>query len=113
MSNSLKKRPAKNKLPIDRPFDPKVLKRARSLAEKYRIILEPEETEGFVGRAVEMPYCLGLGKSPDACVRDTREVIVSSLATMIESGQAVPTPSGQKRQEQINIRVSPEEKLIL
>lgn len=113
MSNSLKKRPPKNKLPVDRPFDQKVLKRARSLAEKYRIILEPEETEGYFGRAVEMPYCLGVGKTPDACVRETREVLISALATMIESGQAVPTPAGQKRQEQINIRVSPEEKLIL
>lgn len=115
MSKLPKKRAGKKKdLPIDRPFDSKVLERAYALAAKYRLVLEPDEDEGFIGRALEWPECVGIGKTPDACVRETRELLASAAATMIEQGDTPPMPSSQQlRQEQINIRVTAEEKLLL
>jgi hypothetical protein len=54
------------------------------------------------------------GKTPDECVRATRRSLMTAVATMLEKGQAPPAPAGEgKRTEQINIRVTPEERLIL
>lgn len=111
------KKPLRNKataLPLDRPFAPEVLDRAKELAFEYRLILEPNEELGFMGRSIEMPYVWGDGRTPDACVHETREAIISSIATMLEMGEVPPSPASEKlRQEQINIRVTPEEKFML
>ena len=43
-----------------------------------------------------------------------RESLTTAVATILESGQVPPSPaSEQKRSEQINIRVTAEEKLLL
>src|SRR5690348_13510525 len=92
------------RLPLDRPFDPGVLKRARDLAVLYRLILEPNQEVGFLGTSIEMPLVFGDGKTPDACVRETREALVSAIATMLENGEAPPAPSTEEqRTEQVNV----------
>ena len=116
MSNSQKKpaRSKKTKGTIDRPFDPAILRRATEVAQSYRIVLEPDPAEGFVGRVLEAPQWIGVGRTPDSCVNETREIAVSAVATMLEGGEAPPTPATQNlRSEQINIRVTAEEKLRL
>lgn len=114
MSVLSKKSAAKKKLAIDRPFDPKILRRARDLANNYRLILEPDQDEGFVGHALEMPMSIGVGKTADECVRETREILVTVIATMLERGERPPSAVVEgKREEQINIRVTAEEKLLL
>lgn len=105
---------SRSKLPLDRPFAPSVLRQARELAYQYRLILEPSDDLGFMGTSIEMPLVLGDGKTPDACVRETREALVSAIATMIENGEAPPAPSSEElRTEQVNIRLTPREKLLL
>jgi predicted RNase H-like HicB family nuclease len=114
MSGSRKKHVRKKGGAIDRPFDPAILRRAREIANQYKIILEPDPEEIFIGRALEMPLCIGTGKTADACVRDTRELAVSALATMLEMGEVPPAPAMQGlRREQNNNRVTPEERLAL
>jgi hypothetical protein len=76
---------------IDRPFDPAVLRRARQMAEAYQIVLRVENGE-YVGRAVELPTAMGIGRSPNACVRATRAILVTTVAYMLESGQEPPVP---------------------
>jgi predicted RNase H-like HicB family nuclease len=99
---------------LSRPFDPKVLKQARDLAAQYRIILEPSDELGFMGNSVEMPNVWGDGKTPDECVRETREALTSAIATMLESGDVPPMPTREElRDQQINIRVTAREKLVL
>jgi predicted RNase H-like HicB family nuclease len=113
MSRSLKK-PAKRTRGLNRPFDNAVIERATLLASRYRLLLDQPREGGFVGRALEIPECLGTGTTPDECVQDTREMLVSAIATMIELHESPPAPSGpQARHEQINIRVTPDEKLLL
>ena len=116
MSDSRKK-PARNrkiKGGIDRAFDVTILRRATELAQSYKIVLEPDPDEGFVGRVLEAPQWIGVGRTPDACVNETREIAISAVATMLEAGEAPPTPATQNlRSEQINIRVTAEEKLRL
>ena len=101
-------------LPLDRPFAPAILKRAREIAVKYRLILEPNDDLGFMGTSLEMPLVFGDGKTPDACVRETREALVSAISTMLEMGEVPPSPSTEEqRTEQVNIRLTRREKLLL
>jgi predicted RNase H-like HicB family nuclease len=117
MSDKLKKSsvwktPAKKAL--DRPFNPKVLRHARELANKYRILLEPDDELGFMGRAVEMPFVFGDGKTPDSCVEQTRHALIAAIATLLEMNQTPPLPAAENRRvAQINLRVTAEEKLLL
>lgn len=109
MSAKLKK-PSKR---VDRPFDAEVLRRARGIAESYQIIIQSEDGEYF-GRGLEMPYVMNDGRTPDQCVKATREALTAAVAYLLESGKAPPPPaSEQTRNEQINIRVTSEEKMLL
>jgi predicted RNase H-like HicB family nuclease len=98
---------------VDRPFDRAVLKQARAIADKYQIILQFEDGE-YYGRGLEMPYVMNDGKTPDACVRATRESLAVAVATLLEAGDVPPAPASEgKRTEQVNVRLTPEEKLLL
>ncbi|HEX4125730.1 MAG TPA: type II toxin-antitoxin system HicB family antitoxin [Tepidisphaeraceae bacterium] len=98
---------------IDRPFPPAILERARRIAADYQIILQTEDGE-YYGRGLELPFVMSDGKTPDECVRATREALAVAIATALEAGKSPPSPASRRqRTEQINIRVSPEEKLLL
>jgi predicted RNase H-like HicB family nuclease len=116
MSKKSKKPSVKKsrELPLDRPFTPQILKRAKEIAEQYTVILQPDPDLGYLGRGLEFPYAMDDGQTPDECVRKTREAFVAVVATMLEKGEVPPPPATEhRRQEQINIRVTPEEKLLL
>lgn len=114
-NSSRKRTPGTRKRPaVDAPFDEGVLRRAKRIARSYRIMLEPDEDGGYVGRAVEMPSVFGAGSTPNRCVEETREALISAIATMIEAGEVVPAASGGRtRRSQVNVRLTSEEKLIL
>ena len=97
---------------IDRPFKPELLSRARKIASAYQILLKFEDGEYF-GRGLEMPYVMGDGKTADACVNSMREALAVAVATILEAGGSPPSASEKTRSEQINFRVTPEEKLLL
>jgi predicted RNase H-like HicB family nuclease len=98
---------------IDRPFDPAVWKRARQIAEKYQVILQFEDGEWY-GRGLELPNAFGDGKTPDACVKMTREAFAAVVATMIEDGHRLPVPASDAlRDQQVNVRLTTEEKARL
>lgn len=98
---------------IRRPFDPKVLARARKIVVDYQIVIWFEDGE-YYGRGVELPWSLGDGPTPGDCVTETREALVTTVASMLEDGETPPPPaSAEKRSEQINLRVTAEERLRL
>jgi predicted RNase H-like HicB family nuclease len=83
--------PRKSSKPaIDRPFDPEILRRAREIAASYQIFLHFENGE-YYGRGVEIPHVRNDGKTPDECVRKTREILTTAVAYMLETGQAPPS----------------------
>ena len=99
---------------LDRAFDPALERRAREIAQRYRLVLEPDADVGFVGRGLELPTVFADGLSADQCVRATREALTAAVATMLELGLRPPAPAAKNaRQAQINIRLTAEEKLIL
>jgi predicted RNase H-like HicB family nuclease len=104
---------AKRSKAINRPFEPEILKRARKIAESYQIIIHFEDGE-YYGRGLELPNAMNDGKTPDECVEATRDILTTAVAYMLENGETPPAPaSEQKRTEQINVRLTTQEKLML
>lgn len=102
-----------NKAKLDRPFDARTLREAEKIARGYRIIIEYTDGE-YYGSALELPNVMADGKTRAACLRATQEAITVAVATMLEHGQEPPNPSiADRRSEQINVRLTPLEKLRL
>ena len=98
---------------VDRPFDSAILKRARDLAGQYRIILRHEDGE-YYGEALELPGAMNDGKTPTECIKNTLDILTTTIATILERGQSPPMPaSDQRRDEQVNVRLSKLEKLTM
>ena len=98
---------------IDRPFDLSIVRRAREIAARYQIIIQEEDGE-FYGRGLEMPGVMNDGKTPAECLKATRESLVTAIAHLLESGKVPPPPASEnRRSEQINIRLTPEERVVL
>ena len=83
------------------------------MAGRYQIIVSAEDGE-FYGRGLELPYVMSDGTTPQSCIDNTREALVVTVATMLEQGQTPPSPAAdEKRDQQINIRLSALEKASL
>ncbi|MDD5327277.1 MAG: type II toxin-antitoxin system HicB family antitoxin [Phycisphaerae bacterium] len=105
MSNKSKK--------LNRAFDEKILAKAQKVTEKYEIIMSFEDGEWY-GRGLEMPNVFGDGKTPDECIQNTKEGLISVVAHLLEQGEVVPSPACEgNRTEQVNVRLTKEEKIIL
>lgn len=94
------------------PFEPATWRKASSIVAGYRLILEPDERLGYISSSIEMPTVFADGRTPDACVKAAREALTVAVAAMLERGATPPT-SRSKRSVQINIRLTPDEKLVL
>ena len=82
------------------------------MASEYRILLEPAEGGGFAGHCVEVPTVWARGRTADECVEATRRGATMVVAYLLEQDRPVPR-SAKKRTEQVNIRLSGEEKILL
>jgi predicted RNase H-like HicB family nuclease len=99
---------------IDRPFSQAILGKARQISGRYQVVIRfDEECEEYFGRGLEVPGALGDGKTPHSCVASTREAMSSIVAFMLERGEKPPAPAVEGfRKVQLNVRVTPEEKLL-
>ena len=112
-SNNSSRIEAKSKR-LDRPFKNSILSKAKKIADEYRITIERNERLGFIGSSVELPTVFADAKTPEKCYKATQEALMVALATMIECGQRPPQPaSAKKRNEQVNVRLTSEEKILL
>ena len=103
----------RGKLRPDRPFDPHILGRARAIVEKYQVVLWFQDGEWY-GRGVELPDAMNDGKTPAECIANTRDIFVTTIAVMLEQGMPPPPPADEGvRDEQMNIRISADERLRL
>src|SRR4051794_25192569 len=105
----------KGKTPaLDRPFAPDILARARELAGRYQVIVRRAEDGDWYGRGLELPVAMGDWTTPEACIARTREAFVAVVGYLLETGRTPPPPSEEgARTEQVNVRLSAEEKLRL
>jgi predicted RNase H-like HicB family nuclease len=91
-----------------------VLARALSLANEYALVIGRDDEVGFIGRTVEMPLVMGDGRTLDACAKAVLEATIAAIATLIELGEIPPAPASEgKRDQQVNIRLSSSEKMLL
>jgi predicted RNase H-like HicB family nuclease len=77
---------------LRRPFAASILRRARAIAVRYRIVLERDADLGYLGSSIEMPGVMADGPTPDACVRATMEALEAAIATLLELGRRPPSP---------------------
>ena len=98
---------------LNKKFDKKLLDEANKIAEKYEIIMSFVDGE-YYGKGLEIPTVFGDGKTADECMKNTKEALASVVAFLLEKGEVVPVPASKgKRTEQVNVRLSVEEKAIL
>ena len=91
-----------------------VLRKANNIAEEYCITIERNGRLGFIGSSVELPTVFADAKTSEQCYKATQEALMVAVATMIECGQRPPQPaSAKKRNEQVNVRLTSEEKILL
>ena len=85
---------ASSKARRDRPIDPKLVRRAKALAEGYQVRVE-RNSRGFVGTVIDLPTVFGVGASEAAALADARRHLKWALAYLLAAGRA---PSRAKRQ---------------
>jgi predicted RNase H-like HicB family nuclease len=95
-----------------RPFDPAIFRKAAAIAEKYQIVIW-KEGGYYYGHGVELPNSYGGGKTIAACAAETREAFIVTVATLLEHGDEVPSPTEDVRTKQVIVRVTSLEKLQL
>jgi predicted RNase H-like HicB family nuclease len=100
---------------LSRPFDRATWARATELAAQYKVVIETNDAgTGYVGYTIEMPFTFGEGSTSAACFRDTLQAAALGIATLLESNQRPPSPTREgKREQQLNVRLSSDEKLRL
>lgn len=98
---------------LDSPFGKKILAKAQKIANQYELIIFIEDGHWY-GKGIEMPTVFGDGKTPNECIENTRKAFVAAVAYLLETDQTVPLPASRgKRTEQVNVRLTAEEKAIL
>ena len=98
-------------VPAGPPPSADAIRQAEQLVDGYAILIERHDDGLYYGRGLEYPYLLGHGKTPAAAHRMAREGLIAAVAADISIGNAPPLSSSEKRTQQINVRVSPMEKL--
>ena len=77
-------------------------------------MIEPDDEGRFVGRVFEMPGVMADGRTQTECLASLMSAASLTVATILEDGEAPPLPCSEVgRREQVNIRLTPEEKVLL
>jgi len=74
----------------NRPFDPEILKQAKSYARRCTLVIEPNDDLGYFGRTKEFEFVMGDGKTIEKCAASVREATALAAAALLECGQQLP-----------------------
>lgn len=89
------------------------MRRARTIADRYKIVMWFEDGD-YYGRGVELPNAMNDGKTAAECLENVRAILATTVATMLEDGEMPPPPASDGvRSEQVNVRLTPEERLAM
>jgi len=88
--------------------------KAKDIVLDYTLFLQPHDRLGFIGSAAELPTVFANGRTANKCIERVREALAVAVAVMLEQGQSPPAPASEKRRDmQVNIRLTAEEKFLL
>lgn len=59
----------------------------------FKVLLEPDETGGFVVVCPSLPGCYSQGNTVDEALENIREAILLCLEDMMAEGDEIPDPS--------------------
>ena len=91
----------------------RVLREARELADRYRLLIRQEE-DGYIAHVMEMPSVFASGETAAAALQAVQEHTFAAVATLLEMGRTPPAPAAaNRRTEQVNVRLTAEEKFRL
>lgn len=98
---------------LNKPFAKEDLAAAKAIVAQYEIIVASADGQWY-GKGLEMPTVFADGKTPNECIKNTTEALVATVAHLLEKGEPVPAAaSSGKRTEQVNVRLTSQEKAIL
>jgi hypothetical protein len=61
-----------------------------------------------------MPHVFADGDTVAKCMENTREALAGAIALLLEEGRRPPSPArGGTRTQQVNVRLTPEKKVLL
>jgi hypothetical protein len=109
-----RRRPVNERQKTTAPATPsEILERGKAIVESYQIVLYFENSL-WRGRGVELPGGVGIGRTVERCMIEAREALLRLVVSMLEKGKRPPPPAASHvRSEQVNIRLTAEEKLQL
>ena len=94
------------------PFARSIIREAKAIADQYRLIVRPNDNGRFKANVLELPLVFAHGATASESLEKCQEMARFALSCMLEAGERPPAPMGEnKRSEQVNIRLSLEEKL--
>ena len=89
------------------------LRRARSIAKRYQVILTTENGE-FAGRGVEIPNARGRGHIAQECVRNTQKAMAAVVVGYLRKNRLPPISLSQtERTHKVKIRITGVEHMLL
>lgn len=97
--------------PVQAAPSPALVKRAKMILDDYRLVIEKSPQGGYVGTAIELPGVFGDGQTPGDCIESTRQCLTAAVVALLEAGRVPPLRG--RRDVQVNIRLTPEEKLAI
>ena len=62
-------------------------------AYDFKVLLEPDETGGYVATCPSLPGCYSQGDTVDGALDNIREAIDSAWRTCRPTGRSIPDPS--------------------
>jgi predicted RNase H-like HicB family nuclease len=101
-------------MPKDQLNELELLKRAADIALQYRLVITPHGSSRFVGNAVELPGIVVEASTIAECGSTLQEALLATVARMLHEERVPPLPSqNSTRTEQVNIRMTSQERLLL
>jgi|GEM_PF-5920973 predicted RNase H-like HicB family nuclease len=90
-----------------------VVEEAERIVRGYSTFMKPHSSSGYMGYALELPAVVARGETQEECLSALRESLIHSVAMMLAQDRKPPVPARDRKVEQINVRLSAEEKLAL
>lgn len=89
--------------------------RARAIAATYTVYVAPNDKASepgwYLARVLELPLAFANGRTPEEALTKLQRALEAIVTALLQRGESPPEPGGSNRTEQVNIRLTPGEKM--